>query len=553
MNITNLPAISNTSSEAFERIRKRTLQLITILSASWVVMPGIFYAFNDTNNFTGAIIGTVLFLIVFALWFVLASFNQVQTASYGLIFTLLSIALLTGDTARLDIILAALAVSTLILNVYMIFMFYSLMLGELLWIARLRILEGQSVEQSLNQISLAVLLGIIFIIIRFFVNSIRRYIVSAEENARLLQISAEIGQVTAGITQMDELLPRAVDFIRDRFGYYHVQIFLLNETQDSAILRASTGEVGQKLLATGHRLDVGSQSVIGRVTQTGQPVMVRTGDSRVHHRNEFLPNTRAELALPIKDGDRIIGALDVQSTQANAFDDNQEQALQIMTNLLAVSIRNARFFDEQQRNVAENQRLYIEAEASLREIQRLNSELTEKGWVEFTQEGSGRQGVSLRGDVIEPSDNWSPTLSAAVEQQKPVTDANEKNYTVAVPIFLRGNVIGAIEVEPGEDSDQDDTVEILKSVSQRLAVSIDNARLFEETKESTVFEQQINLIVGQYQNAGSVDDLLQITLKELGNTLGATRGAIRLKNDIEVNIESETPSQNGHNGTGQNA
>lgn len=310
------------------------------------------------------------------------------------------------------------------------------------------------------------------------------------------------------------------------------------------MLRASTGEAGKKLMAAGHRLNVGSTSVIGRVTQTGQPVKATTGDrGGVHYRNELLPNTRSELALPIKDGERVIGVLDVQSVYADAFDSGQEQALQIMTNLLASAIRNAMFFEQQQKNLAENQRLYIEAEANLQEIERLNRKLTGDNWSRFVAEMEERRGITLRQNTVEHNAEWSQLLREAVQARQPVaTDPQETNYTVAVPIILRGEVIGAIEIEPDMRTGESDTIEILRSVSDRLAVSLDNARLFEESQESTLFEQRINTIVGQYQGANSVDELLQITLTELGGTLGAKHGSIRLKpldRALEANPHSD--------------
>src|SRR5690606_26051157 len=101
---------------------------------------------------------------------------------------------------------------------------------------------------------------------------------------------------------------------------------------------------------------------------------------------------------------------------------------------------------------------------------------------------------------------------------------------VAVPVVLRGEVIGAIEVEPSEEIEAANTVEMMQAVAQRLAISLDNARLFEEAQAATAQEQRINQIVTRYQSANSVDDLLRITLTELSQTLGAQHGAIRLGN-----------------------
>jgi GAF domain-containing protein len=131
----------------------------------------------------------------------------------------------------------------------------------------------------------------------------------------------------------------------------------------------------------------------------------------------------------------------------------------------------------------------------------------------------------------------------AAQRRRPVM-ASDPTDLIAVPIVLRGEVIGAIEVETDEQSPDEDMVELVQSVSQRLAISLDNARLFEEAQESTAQEQRINSIVGQFQSAPTVDDLLQITLRELNEALGAKGGSIRLGKLAQT-------SENGHNQDGE--
>jgi GAF domain-containing protein len=364
---------------------------------------------------------------------------------------------------------------------------------------------------------------------RYFVSTAQRAVALGERYSHLLQAIASIGQVTATMLELDTLLPQAVDLIRDRLAFYHAQVFLVNENGDQAILAASTGEVGQQLLKRQHRLAVGSRSVIGRVTQSGEPALARDTDrDALYYRNELLPNTRSELALPLLDGNKIIGALDVQSTRPDAFQPNDIQALQALANQLATAIRNARLFEQQRLSAQENKRFFLEAEANLREIQRLNQQLTKTGWANFVRDHRTHSGVTLEADRVVQDSDWSETLAAASEKREPVTHTNGDGQVIAVPVMLRGEVIGAIEVEPGTEVNEADAVDMVQAVAQRLAVSLDNARLFEEAQVATAQEQHINAIVSQYQSVNSVDDLLRITLTELSQSLGAQRGAIRL-------------------------
>lgn len=369
-------------------------------------------------------------------------------------------------------------------------------------------------------------LAIISFSTRFLINQATRAAVSARQTASLLQAVAEIGQALSNLLDLNVLFAQSVDMIRDRLGFYHVQVFQVEG--DVARLVASTGEVGQRLLERRHQLPVGSQSVIGQVTLQGRPVIARHTDA-VYYRNELLPDTRAELAVPIMDGELIIGALDVQSRNANAFDEDRVRALQVMANLLGSSIRNARLFEMQARTAAETKRLYLESETSLREIQRLNQQLTREGWSEYLRYKHTVGGVTLEDGQIISDNVWTESLIQAARQRQPVTIARpDGGSLVALPVVLGGEVIGAFEIETPQPVTQAETIEMMRAVAQRLAISLDKARLFEDSQEATAQEQRINEIVARYQTVTDVDDLLRITLTELSQSLGATRGAIRL-------------------------
>lgn len=365
---------------------------------------------------------------------------------------------------------------------------------------------------------------------RYFISTTERAAQTSNRNTILLQASAEIGQELSMLLDVRQLYSRAVDLVRDRLGYYHVQIFMIDEAGDQANLIASTGEVGQRLLAQKHKLAVGSGSVIGRATRFGEPVIARTNQrDSIHKPNPLLPNTKAELAIPILEADKIIGALDVQSLLPTAFQSEDIQALQTVANVLATSVRNAQLFEQQSRSVQEQQRLFLDSEANLREIQRLNQQLTKEGWVDYTRQPDTMRGITLRESRVTPDTTWTDTLIEASQSHRAVIrEANGRPAVVAVPVMLRGEVIGAIEVEPSDENDQATAVEMVEAVAQRLAISLDNARLFEEAQSATAQEQRINSIVTRYQTASTVDDLLRITLAELSQSLGAQQGAIRL-------------------------
>jgi len=386
---------------------------------------------------------------------------------------------------------------------------------------------------------------------RFLIGTAQNTANEAQRTTTLLRTTADISQITATLLDLDELFPRAVELIRDRFVYYHVQIFLVDDNREYANLVASTGEIGQMLLERKHRLPVGSASVIGRVTQIGDPVIATDTDAKtvLHARNELLPNTRSELAVAITDGERIIGALDVQSTRPSAFSDVDIQSLQVVANQLGTAIRNARLFEVQASSLQENKRLFLESEANLREIQRLNRQLTRKAWGDYLLDKGDLSGITLEAiaDAILKDAEWTTRMIEASQRRRPsiITVDNSQSALIAVPIVLRGEVIGAIEVQTSGDIRQDDSVEIVQAVAQRLALSLDNARLFEETQLNVQQQQAINTIVGQFQSAVNVDELLQMTLTEIGQLVGAKEGTIRLGSAL-VRTDNTLDLQNGN-------
>lgn len=170
-----------------------------------------------------------------------------------------------------------------------------------------------------------------------------------ERHSAYLEASAEVARDATAAGKLDELLNRAVNLIWDRFGFYHAEIFLVGERGEYATLRAATGEAGRKMLEQGHKLKVGEAGIVGYVTGTGQPrIAPDVGSDPVHFKNPLLPETRSEMALPLKVGDQVIGALDVQSRERAAFDENDVRVLQTMADQLAVAFEKMRLFEQTQ-------------------------------------------------------------------------------------------------------------------------------------------------------------------------------------------------------------
>ena len=442
--------------------------------------------------------------------------------------------------AILAVFISALITNRLFFN--MIFVVIALRLGVNVVGA---IVEGANVTDALSAGLLSLFPLLIGVVLRAFINTLQKTATEAQRSAELLEASASIGQVMSKMLDSDQLLNRAVDVIRDRFGFYHAQIYLVDDDQQYAYLKASTGEIGEQLLARQHRLPINAGNVIGRVIQAGEAVVVGDTSTDANEDNankDLLANTRSELVLPIADGERIIGTLDVQNMRPNAFSNTQIQAMQVMANQLAIAIRNAQLFEDQTRRMNENKRLFYESEINLREIQRLNRQLTRRAWEDYLVGGENVSGVTLSGSEFRPGAHWTERMQQAAQRRRVIQETHGDEQLLAVPIELRGEIVGALEISLGKDADINSSADMLRAIAQRLAISMDNARLFEETQETSAQEQRIGEISTQYQEANNIDDLLQITLRGLCEALGADDGAIRLGG---VQATAASQPQNG--------
>ncbi|MEW5827556.1 MAG: GAF domain-containing protein, partial [Chloroflexota bacterium] len=180
-----------------------------------------------------------------------------------------------------------------------------------------------------------------------------------EERARQINTAAEVAQDITSTRNLDELLQRTVSLISERFDYYHTGIFLLDRSGRYAILRAAESPAAEEMIGRGHRLAVGSPSVIGWVTANNQPrIVTKNSDDPEAFRNEFLPETRAEAGVPIALGDQVLGALNVQSQQIDAFDMEAIVTLKTLASQIAAAIQTINLADSTQVDLKELEVLY---------------------------------------------------------------------------------------------------------------------------------------------------------------------------------------------------
>ncbi|RMF33823.1 MAG: GAF domain-containing protein, partial [Chloroflexi bacterium] len=284
-----------------------------------------------------------------------------------------------------------------------------------------------------------------------------------ERRARYLEATAELARAVSSLLDLQTLLDQAVNLISERFGFYHAGIFLVDDAGEWAVLQAANSEGGQRMLARGHKLRVGEQGIVGWVTHAGESrIALDVGEDAVHFDNPDLPDTRSEVALPLKVRDRVIGALDIQSTREAAFSEEDVVVLQTLADQIAVAIENARLFQETQR--------------ALEEVQTLHRYYLAQEWEQFTRQRRDLSAEYRRLGVPPLERAWSPEMEIALAQERAVVlsdleaellggdgrgenggDGAGDRFTLparsalAVPIKLRGEVVGVLDLQATEE------------------------------------------------------------------------------------------------------
>lgn len=338
--------------------------------------------------------------------------------------------------------------------------------------------------------------------------------ISIAQRTRDLEAARDIGQILASLRDVKAVSTRVLDLIRERFpDMYHVQVFLIDNRRVDAVLQASTGEVGAELLARGHRLEVGSRSVIGQVTARGEHVIALDSvvDS-VHKRNELLPETRSELAVPLRTSEGIIGALDLQSRRPDAFSDAEIRLFQTIADQLSIVIQNVR--------------LYEESQDRLRDIEELNRLLIGETWPRYVQNRRDRVQKTGSGDS-----ELTPLQQESVRNRDIAEHRENGRVRFAVPIFLRDEVVGAVEWEVNQSAYTENTRLMATELVARLALAADNVRLLEQSRETAYRESLLNEISNKLSQQSEVAGILQTAVREVGRVLPVSQTTIRLTRD----------------------
>ncbi len=315
--------------------------------------------------------------------------------------------------------------------------------------------------------------------------------------ARQFETITKVTRAISATRNLQELLPKISMVISEQFGFYHVGIFLNDPADQMTILSAANSEGGQKMLRRNHQLKIGEQGIVGYVTKTGEPrISLDVGVDARYFDNPELPETHSEMALPLKTGDKIIGALDIQSTDVGAFTDEDFGSLSALADQVSLAIQNARLFDE--------------SDKKLSEANAIQRQYTRETWSRLPKEEnlSGFRYSIIGANPL--------TEDEAISSQEDL--ANKR--TVSIPISLRGETIGTLSVQiPKNEHFSSDQSDLIKAVAERVALSAENARLFEETTRRAEQERIIADITAKIGASVRTESILRTTAAELSQLL----------------------------------
>jgi GAF domain-containing protein len=334
--------------------------------------------------------------------------------------------------------------------------------------------------------------------------------------------SREIGRVFSEKNESKQLIEEAVEQIKKQFGYFFVAIYLVDEKKEIAVLQAATGKQGASLLSTNHRLRIREEGIVGYVISHGESRIVLDVNNKFRlEKPSDLPDIRSEMAIPLKFGDQIIGALDIQSEKDKAFSYEESDTLQSISDHLAMAIEKTR----------KNERLQL----SINELEKASSTYSKSSWIQHLK--GSRKNLSYRysGSQLQKKDSLIPEEEKVLKiGEKMVVSGkgdndDDKETIYLVPISLRDQTLGVLSIKYTDKHIPKEFEAVIEKTTERMAAAIENARLLEEIQDRADRERVIANISNKVRSARDIDSILQTTAAELGRALGVDEIRVQLK------------------------
>ncbi len=363
-----------------------------------------------------------------------------------------------------------------------------------------------------------------------------------ERRSRYLEASAEVGHVVTSILDPDQLMRQVVDLIRERFALYYVGLFLADAVGEWVVLQAGTGSAGRAMLARHHRIRLGEGLIGWCVANAQSQIVSRTDVDFVQMAAPELPDTHAEAVLPLTSRGRVLGALDVQSVHADAFDTDTVAMLQTLADLVAVAIDNARLFAEAQEALAAERRAYgARAREAWADLTRARVGL---GYRCAQQEAGGEP------TLMPVAGAWESEMRQAHRTGQTARRATVDGSVLAIPIRSSNEVIGVLRFEKAEAGAlwSSEETALLETLSDQLGQTLERAQLYQETQRRAVREQLTREITDEMRRTLNWNELMQVAVQEMGAVLNASRAFVQWTATDTVRSDTGILREEEHNG-----
>ncbi len=336
-----------------------------------------------------------------------------------------------------------------------------------------------------------------------------------EKQSALLQ---NVFQVTRAITarhDIESLLQEVTDLIAARFGYYHVGLYLLDEEQEYAVLRAANSEGGKELIAQGHRLKVGGEGIIGYVADRRRArIALDIGADPLFLHIPELSETRSEAALPLLSSGQMLGVLDIQSAKSRAFSEEDISVLQLLADQIAITLENAR--------------LYAEAQQALHRAEKAYAQISAQSWRAYIRQTPVQGFRSTRGRTM-PLGPGADALPAAARQAVSAGEVYVEQDTAVLPIRIRRQTIASLRLrKSGQAAWQPRELRLMQIAGSQIAQALESARLYEEARRRAAREQLLSVSTAHMRETLDLQSVLQTAVRELRQALGLAEAEIRL-------------------------
>lgn len=390
-----------------------------------------------------------------------------------------------------------------------------------------------------------------------------------------IQVAAEIARDISSALDLNELLLKAVNMIRDRFDFYHAAIFLIDNTGANAVIREATGDAGMQLKRSGHRLAVGSNSVVGFVAGKGESLVVNdTTQDATHLPNPLLPDTRAEAAIPMKIGDRTLGVLDVQSTTPFSFSPKDMSTLQILADQVAIAVNNTELFAETQEHLSQHRLLHhitTSAASGTTLEESLNSaveglqvtlggdrvailladakrkNLETKAWIGYSEDANLTVPFDLGITGWVAAHRKPLRVDDVTQDTRYIEVSSNTRSELAVPLIFQNEILGVLNVESEHtNAYTENDEEMLGTLAGSLAAIIANARLVEQIRIQAERERQLYEITSKIRQSTDMQTILSTTINEISRVTGArkTQISVGLKQGDATPARTTVPANN---------